>query len=189
VLMGLLLVGAIAVFGAFAARRRAAPQPYAGAAAGAGITRGSFDMARDTRIEPTLASAAGTSAPTGRYPAGFDPVPFIGQAKQQFRRLQSAYDRGDDAMLADVTTPEMHAEIVRDLAARGTHQPTEVAALDADIVEVVREGDRYVASVRFHGSLHEDGAREAQPFEEVWHLIKPVDGSSGWLLAGIQQYA
>jgi len=42
--------------------------------------------------------------------------------------------------------------------------------------------------VRFHGSMREDGAREAQPFEEAWNLVKPVDGSSGWLLAGIQQY-
>ena len=26
-------------------------------------------------------------------------------------------------------------------------------------------------------------------FDEMWNLVKPVDGSSGWLLAGIQQYA
>ena len=24
-------------------------------------------------------------------------------------------------------------------------------------------------------------------FEEIWNLVKPVDGSSGWQLAGIQQ--
>jgi predicted lipid-binding transport protein (Tim44 family) len=24
-------------------------------------------------------------------------------------------------------------------------------------------------------------------FAEVWNLVKPADGSSGWLLAGIQQ--
>jgi predicted lipid-binding transport protein (Tim44 family) len=188
-LIGLLLVGAIALFRAFAARRsNAASHQYAGA--GAGLPPGSFDAARETRIEPTWGSPpASASATTGRYPPGFDPGPFVEQAKQQFRRLQSVYDRGDDASLAEVTTPEMHAEIVRDLAARGTHHPTDVAALDAEVVEVVREGDRYVASVRFHGAMREDGSREAQPFEEVWHLVKPVDGSSGWLLAGIQQYA
>jgi predicted lipid-binding transport protein (Tim44 family) len=42
--------------------------------------------------------------------------------------------------------------------------------------------------VRYHGTLREDG-NPAQPFEEMWHLVKPVDGSTGWLLAGIQQYA
>ena len=46
-----------------------------------------------------------------------------------------------------------------------------------------------MASVRFHGTLREDGNPTAQPFEELWHLVKPVNGSSGWLLAGIQQYA
>ena len=51
----------------------------------------------------------------------------------------------------------------------------------------MREGDQYVASVRFHGALREDGARDPHSFEELWHLVKPVDGSSGWLLAGIQQ--
>jgi predicted lipid-binding transport protein (Tim44 family) len=54
------------------------------------------------------------------------------------------------------------------------------------IVEVA-EGDRYVTTVRFHGTMRE-AAREAQPFEEAWNLVKPVDGSSGWLLVGIQQY-
>jgi len=24
-------------------------------------------------------------------------------------------------------------------------------------------------------------------FDEIWNLSKPVDGSTGWLLAGIQQ--
>ena len=57
--------------------------------------------------------------------------------------------------------------------------------LDADIVEVVREDDGYVASVRFHGTMREDGAADAQAFEEAVGLVKPVDGSSGWLLAGI----
>ena len=63
-----------------------------------------------------------------------------------------------------------------------------MVTLDAEILEVVQEGDRYVASVLFHGTMREDGAHEAHPFEEAWNLVKPVDGSSGWLLAGIQQY-
>ena len=187
-LIGLLLVGAVALFRAFAARRSgvAAPQ-YAGA--GPAAPPAALDTAREPAIEPAWGSPASAPAPAGRYPPGFDPAPFAEQAKQQFRRLQAAYDRADRELLADVTTPEMHEEITRDLAARGTQQPTEVVTLDADIVEVVREGDRYVASVRFHGSMREDGAPDAQPFEEVWNLVKPVDGSSGWLLAGIQQYA
>jgi predicted lipid-binding transport protein (Tim44 family) len=37
--------------------------------------------------------------------------------------------------------------------------------------------------------LREDGELLQNAFDEVWHLTKPVDGSSGWLLAGIQQHA
>ena len=182
-LIGLLAFGAIVLVRLFLARRAQATPQYAGA--GAGVPRASYESAREPAIAPSWGTASATSA--GRYPPGFDPAPFLTQATQQFRRLQAAYDRGDSALLADVTTPDMHAEIARDLASRGAHQPTDVMTLEAEIVEVVQEADRYVASVRFHGLLREDGASDAQPFEEVWHLVKPVDGSSGWLLAGIQQ--
>jgi predicted lipid-binding transport protein (Tim44 family) len=184
-LIGLLAVGAIMLFRAFAARnaRNAGPQ-YAAAGAG---TRPPFGAAREPAFGSHWGANEITPASASRFPPGFDPAPFVEQAKQQFRRLQSAYDRGDRSLLADVTTPEMHAEIVRELATRGTHQPTEVALLDAEVIEVVREGDQYVASVRFHGALREDGASDPHPFEELWHLVKPADGSSGWLLAGIQQ--
>jgi predicted lipid-binding transport protein (Tim44 family) len=32
-----------------------------------------------------------------------------------------------------------------------------------------------------------DGASEPQPFTELWHLEKPVEGQSGWVVSGIQQ--
>ena len=43
------------------------------------------------------------------------------------------------------------------------------------------------ASVRFSGTVREAPRREPESFAEVWNLVKPADGSSGWLLAGIQQ--
>ncbi|HEV2218960.1 MAG TPA: Tim44-like domain-containing protein, partial [Casimicrobiaceae bacterium] len=134
------------------------------------------------------ASGAPAGAP-GRYPPGFEPAPFLAQAKAQFRRLQAAYDRGDAALLSDVTTPAMLAQIRDELATRAVQIPTDVVTLDAEVLDVQREGAQYVASVRFQGSLREDGAAMPQAFEEVWNLAKPVDGSSGWLLAGIQQLA
>jgi predicted lipid-binding transport protein (Tim44 family) len=187
-LVGLLVVAAIALVRAFAARRTPAAQ-YAGGGAAAPVARTAFEQRREPSIGSGWGSADAPAANAAvRYPPGFDPAPFLAQAKQQFRRLQAAYDRGDRALLADVTTPEMQAEITRDLEARRAEGPTEVITLDADIVEVVQEGDRYVASVRYHGTLREEG-NAPQPFDEMWHLVKPVDGSTGWLLAGIQQYA
>jgi predicted lipid-binding transport protein (Tim44 family) len=140
-------------------------------------------------FEPVFGgSRTAPAAPVaGRYPPGFDPVPFLEQAKQQFHRLQVAYDRGDRAALADVMTPEMFAEVTQDLAARGPQFATEVVSLTSEIVDVSTEGDRHWASVRFSGLVREDGANSPKPFDEMWNLVKPVDGSSGWLLAGIRQ--
>jgi predicted lipid-binding transport protein (Tim44 family) len=109
------------------------------------------------------------------------------QAKLQFNRLQAAYDAGDRAALADVMTPEMMTEIGRDLEARDVHHPTEVVTLDAEVLEVATEAGRHWASVRFTGLVREDGAPHPRPLDEIWNLTKPTDGSSGWLLAGIQQ--
>ena len=64
---------------------------------------------------------------------------------------------------------------------------TEVVTLAAEVLEVVTEGDRHWASVRFTGTLREGGGATPAPFDEVWNLSKPVDGKTGWLLAGIQQ--
>ncbi|MEO5766193.1 MAG: Tim44-like domain-containing protein [Casimicrobiaceae bacterium] len=138
---------------------------------------------------PQIDSAWGGSAAaaTRRLPPGFDPVPFLEQAKLQFRRLQDANDRGDRETLANVTTPAMYREIAADFDLRKPTTPTEIAALDAEVLDVTQEGSCYVASIRFKGLLREDGARDATAFVEIWNLEKPVNGSTGWLLAGIQQ--
>jgi predicted lipid-binding transport protein (Tim44 family) len=52
---------------------------------------------------------------------------------------------------------------------------------------VVEEATRYVVSVRFNGLLREEDNAAATPFDEIWHLTKPTDGSRGWVVAGIQQ--
>ncbi|HSQ82387.1 MAG TPA: Tim44-like domain-containing protein [Casimicrobiaceae bacterium] len=189
-LIGLLVVGAIALVRAFAGRRPAPAAAYRHAGAGDATAAARSGIAPSTAAAIPPAWGAGPAGgPAGRYPPGFEPAPFVAQAKEQFRRLQAAYDRGDAALLADVTTPAMLADIRDELASRATQVPTEVVTLDAEVLEVQREGAQYVASLRFHGSLREDGAAVPQAFDEVWNLVKPVDGSSGWLLAGIQQYA
>ncbi len=66
-----------------------------------------------------LPAAAGTAPADKPFPPGFDAAGFARQAKLQFTRLQAAYDTGDRAALADVMTPEMFAEVARELEARG----------------------------------------------------------------------
>jgi predicted lipid-binding transport protein (Tim44 family) len=41
--------------------------------------------------------------------------------------------------------------------------------------------------VHFSGSVRETPDAAPAEFQEVWNLVKPANGSSGWLLAGIQQ--
>ncbi|MFO1397566.1 MAG: Tim44-like domain-containing protein [Burkholderiales bacterium] len=174
------------------ARRTPAAQSPLAYAGNAGRT--------EPRVEPTMAPArfepvmgnAPAAAPaatpaTGKFPPGFDPQPFAEQAKRQFMRMQAAYDAADRKALADVMTPEMFAEVSGDLASRGAHLPTEVRDLAAQVLEVTTEGSQHWMSVRFTGLLREDGTVLPKEFDEIWNLSKPVDDSSGWLLAGIQQ--
>jgi predicted lipid-binding transport protein (Tim44 family) len=144
-------------------------------------------MGRRRRADRTRPLPAGSASAAGKFPPGFDADGFARNAKQQFLQLQAAHDAGDRAALRDVLTPEMYAEIARDLDA-GPRPPTEVANLNAEVLEVSTEGDQHWASVRFTGSMREGSGMPAS-FDEVWNLSKPVNGKTGWLLAGIQQYA
>jgi predicted lipid-binding transport protein (Tim44 family) len=66
-------------------------------------------------------------------------------------------------------------------------QKTEIVTLNAEVADVTTEGDLYVVSVRFSGLIREEAGADAQPFSEIWHLEKPTNGRSGWLVSGIQQ--
>ncbi len=195
-MLALIVFGGIFLIRMFVGRRGQAPAPmqYAGAtpaAAGDSATPLPPASSAVNAFEPAFGGAARVVEiqATGKFPAGFEPAPFVQQATLQFRKLQKAFDAGDRKALADVLTPEMFVEIDKELAERGAHTPTEVDALDASIVDVTTEGDRHWASVHFTGMLREDGAVLPKPFDEVWNLVKPVDGKTGWLLAGIRQLA
>lgn len=137
-------------------------------------------------LGPIGGGAAAATAP--RFPAGFDAAAFLRQAKLNFVRLQAAHDAGDVEDIRDFTTPEMFAEVRLQIQERGAApQRTDVVTLEADVLDVSEEAGRYVASTRFWGTVREQGDGAPEPFDEVWHLVKPVDGSAGWRIAGIQQ--
>lgn len=185
--MASLLMVALLVFAAiFVFRllfRRAAPQgmQYAGAGNTGSVRPMPFEAAKP---------GAGEAAPAGPIPAGFDAEGFLRQAKLNFVRLQAANDRGDMDDLKSFTMPEVFAEIQMQFQERGrAAQQTDVIQLDAALLEVVTEGEQHIASVRFSGLLREGAAAAPAAFDEIWHLTKPVDGSFGWRVAGIQQAA
>lgn len=121
-------------------------------------------------------------------PDGFDKEGFARTAKVHFIRLQAAWDAKDVSDIREFTTPEMFAEVKMQLAEAGNEKTvTEVVEVNADVLGVETSGKEDLASVRFKGKIREAVGAEVQDFEEVWNLIKPHNGRTGWLLAGIQQ--
>ena len=182
VMIALLAFGALMLFRLLTRRSagaQGAPMQYAGAAPGAA---------------PGLPPANLGTPPVGSgspaVPQDFDAVAFVRQAKVHFIRLQAAHDAGNLDDIRDFTTPEMFAEIRLQMADRGNGaQRTDVVELNAEVVEVAEEGQRYIVSVRFTGLLREDANAAPAAFDEIWHLTKPSSGSGGWVVAGIQQVA
>jgi len=197
-MIGLLVMAGLAVVG-FLMRKKAAQNggmAYAGAGAGAGAGQQANVFRMPTPAAggsaaggSMIGSALGGGQPSqARIPSDFDVAGFVRNAKVNYIRLQAAYDAGNLDDIREFTSPEMFAEIQMDLRERaGATQQTEVQQLDADVIEVLEDGSRYVVSVRFTGTLNEDGA--VGPVDEIWHLTKPRHGQGGWVLAGIQQAA
>lgn len=144
------------------------------------------------RFEATVQPGAGLQPIAARsrfgIPEGFDTISFVRNAKIYFVRLQAAWDAGHLADIREFTSPEMYAEIARQLEERGAApNRTDVVTLDADVLGVTSTHDLHMASVRFYGMLREDPDAPAAAFDEVWNLTKPISGNAGWVLAGIQQ--
>jgi predicted lipid-binding transport protein (Tim44 family) len=142
-------------------------------------------------LQPPLAVPGLTdSAAAPMLPAGFDSEGFERLAKMLFIRLQAANDKADLNDLRTFTTPELFASLRLDLQDRGdATQVTDVPKVDARLIDFAEEDGQQIVSVRFTGLIREEPGAEAAPFDEVWHVVKPVDDSRSWAIAGIQQAA
>ena len=195
--LGIALIGllVLALVTAFLRRRQGGAVP-----AHANFNRSTTDR---SRFEPTMPSPESVFAPqptvspalaphlspelAPKWPLGFDAPAFIEQAREQFVRLQAAFDHADLATLREVASTEVFDELRRQIDERhGATNVTEVMRLDTDLVEVQTDVDEYTATIRFHGLVREAPSTEPVQFNELWHLAKPRDGSAGWLLVGIQ---
>jgi predicted lipid-binding transport protein (Tim44 family) len=177
------VIGVLVLAGLALARMLRAPRDAPAAFQYAGL-------GSETVAAPPPSQAAGFDArlpgspASALVPPGFDVAAFLRAAKENFIRLQMANDSGRLDEMRDVTTTGMFETLRADA---GAGQLTDVMTLNADLLEVATEDGRHRASVRFSGLVRETPGTELASFEEVWNLVKPADGSSGWLLAGIQQ--
>jgi predicted lipid-binding transport protein (Tim44 family) len=212
-MVALLALVAMAVFGMLTRRARPAPQPaYPGGQPAPATWHGaggpSFNpvprepppstMARTAATAPVVGARPGSAMdelmrggrsldePWG-IPAGFDTDGFLAHARSYFGRLQAAWAANDFDELAEFTTQDMFTALTHELRARGPVGRAEVVTLDARVLGIEHDAREHLASVRFTGTMRVDG--EMETFDEVWNLTKPVDGKTGWLLAGIQQLA
>jgi predicted lipid-binding transport protein (Tim44 family) len=200
--MALVAMAVLMVVG-FVLRKRAQGPALAGAGPGRddGMARapqaaGPFGGASPSRggslIGSGLAAGGATAAAAGigNIPADFDVPAFVRNAKAQFLALQSANDARDLERLRDFLTPEMLQAVRAEIAERGeAPQHTEVFGLEAQVLDVAQEDDRYVVSVRFTGSVRDQQGAVPEDLDETWHLTKPRAGFGGWVVAGIQQAA
>ena len=136
-------------------------------------------------VQPMQAAVAPAAINDGFDTAGFEQI-----AKRVFIRLQAANDAGDQTDLRRFTTPEMYGVVQQELLDRkGGMQRTDVVQLDARVIERAEEAGEQIVSVRFWGLIREQSEAAAEKFDEVWHLVRPLDGSREWAIAGIQPAA
>ena len=184
-------------------KRRGANGPQNGPQlAGAGASLGAADTSGPTwQPQPAaqnlqrsaLDSSAAASPATGVGPAaplvlpgGMAAADFERLAKMVFIRLQAANDSANIDDLRKFTTPELFASLRLDLQDRGAgKQQTDVVQIDAQVVDVVQEKGQDIVTMRFHGLIREAAEAGAEPFNELWHLVRPAAGGGDWAIAGI----
>ena len=148
--------------------------------------REAFDSEAQARPGSVMDSFNNAGLESLTVPAGFDAKAFENVARENFIRLQKAWDNGNVVPVADFMTDDFFIALTHQLREHGyNEQKSEVVDLTTKLVGIVQQGSEYVAVVTFEGAMKINGQ-----FEEVhehWLLVQPIDESSGWLLAGIEQ--
>lgn len=130
---------------------------------------------------------AATSLPTA-LPAGLDAGELLDTARAQFLRVQAAWDAGDEAMLAALTTPQMLGELRGQMPSPDAPpSPTEVLSLDARLLGVDDLGSVWLASIEFSGTVRDFPGHHPVPLRELWLMTRDRDPSdpaaTPWRLA------
>jgi predicted lipid-binding transport protein (Tim44 family) len=133
--------------------------------------------------------SATAPAPLLDAPQWFNEESFLQGAQHHFTSLQKAWDANDLNALREYFTPDMFA-ILRDERAQlgNINNVTEVQGLNAQLLDLTREGDTVIASVLFQCQVRENYG-QPEEIAEVWHVRHAADHAQGdWLISGIQQY-
>ena len=111
----------------------------------------------------------GAPAAAPVLPAGVDAAALLEAARDQFVRLQAAWDAGDVVQLGALTTPEMLDELRSELPALGAPpNRTQVLSLQARLLGVDDLGAVWLATIEFTGTVNECPERGPVAFRELW---------------------
>ncbi|MBD3814868.1 MAG: Tim44 domain-containing protein [Halothiobacillus sp.] len=186
IIIALFALGAFMLIRALRKSSQSAASPYARSTAGA-----MPDQApQPSSIGSFSNSSAGSAqAPLPNAPVWFNEDSFLQGAKAHFTNLQRAWDANDLKTMQEYFTPELFLELARERARIGDeNNVTEVQSLNAQLLDLSREGDSVVASVLFRGMVREDYG-QPEPIAEIWHVRHAAASAQGdWLIVGIQQY-
>ena len=143
-------------------------------------------LAESIVAQPQTAQVAASH----HIPGGMATEDFERLAKLVFIRMQAANDAANLDDLRKFTTPELFASLRLDLQERGpAAQQTDVVQVDAkvaEVAEVVENGVmQSIVTVRFSGLIREQAGAAVEPFNELWHLVRPAGGTADWAIAGI----
>ena len=160
------------------------PRPAPQAAMPSSVTAG--PAVSGSVMDMFTRGAASGEAAGPAIPAGFDKAGFEAVAKENFIKLQKAWDTGNVVEISDFTTNDLFIAITHQLRERGAQEQTsEIVNLTCNLLGVMTEGNEHVAVVEFNGAMKISG--EFEEVHERWVLVRAVDDSTGWLLAGIEQ--
>lgn len=139
---------------------------------------------------PPVGSGNAGYAPTSaaipaRLPDGTETPAFLRQAKATFLHLQSLNTPESVEEVRKYMTPELFQDLRNDIVTNG--DIADFPQLECNLLEAAQEGNSFVASVRFSGTVSESVNAPAEPFAETWHYVKGQAVTDRWLVAGIQQ--
>lgn len=191
-LFDIVIIGAmIALLFMFLRKRAPARAPsYAGG------QMPSFDQQPQQQPDVDHAAEPAPSEPVGSaLRPEIDPKRFIPAAKEIYVRMQKAWDNGDIEDIRTFCTAEIAERIARDIKP-GESNVTEVATLNAEIIDSWIESDLEWVAVNYTAMLREQTLNDAgdtledssAEVNEVWIFQhKPDSEDPTWYLAGIQQ--
>ncbi|CEG57931.1 Tim44 domain-containing protein [Legionella fallonii] len=177
-----LILGAVVFFIVGFFRRRMQPSMQGAGSNAFGQSFSNFTQ-QFTNNNP---GGSSSNSSASDYPADFDQENFLRDAKVCFIRLQTAYDQKNLQDLTTFTAPEVFGEIKMQLDERGdSPNKTEVITLNAELLDVSKQVDSSIASVRFTGTIKENDDPITQ-LNEIWHFRR-FGNSKDWVVGGIQQ--